>query len=157
MQLTLRLNVWRRISDALFKIIEAGELEPSLMTIFAGIAPIFLLRMNGTLDLAVDDYMLAKLTEHPIIAPLLMDANNLVGATSNVSSDDQLEEHFESIQTFPPLITLLKALIKHMGDEINLSVTHQHVGVQARITGEGLNDVLKTMCKYMSPGESLLS
>lgn len=129
MQFTLRLNVWRRISDALFKIIEAGELDPSLMTIFAGIAPVFLLRMKGTIDLTVDDYMINKLKEHPIIAPLLMDAKNLVDATSNVSSDDLLEEHFDSIQTFPPLIKLLKALIKHMGDEIDLSVTHQHVGV----------------------------
>lgn len=126
------------------------------MTIFAGIAPVFLLRMKGTLDLTVDEYMLSKLKEHPIIAPLLMDAKNLVDATSNVSSDDLLEEHFDSIQSsFPPLIKLVKALITHMGDEIDVSVTHQHVGLQARITGEGLSDILKTMCKYLPPGDMI--
>lgn len=55
--LDLRLNVWKKIADVLLKVIESGDLDQALLPIFGGLAPAFLLRINGQLDIEVDDYM----------------------------------------------------------------------------------------------------
>ena len=96
-----------------------------MLPLFGGLSPVFLLRLNAKLDLTVDEAMIAKLEENPLIQPLLMDAATLVGATSHVSSDDELEEHLASLAMIhPPADQLLKALIKHISDEVGISITH---------------------------------
>lgn len=78
----LKLNVWKKIADVLMKLIESGDVDPSLMPIFGCLAPAFLLKLNGNLDIEIDDYMKEKITTNPMVEPLLMDANTLVSATS---------------------------------------------------------------------------
>jgi hypothetical protein len=70
--LGVRVNVWRKISDVLFKIIDAGEVDSSMLPYFGGIAPALMLRINGNLNVTVDDIMLQKLAEHPLMAPLMI-------------------------------------------------------------------------------------
>lgn len=85
LSVNVRLNVWKKISDVLLKIVEQGEIDTSMLPIFGGLSPVFLLRLNAKLDLTVDEAMIAKLEENPLIQPLLMDAATLIGATSHVS------------------------------------------------------------------------
>ena len=70
--LGIRVNVWRKISDVLFNIVEAGEVDSSMLPFFGGIAPALMLRINGNLNITVDKPMMAKLEEHPLLAPLVM-------------------------------------------------------------------------------------
>jgi hypothetical protein len=56
--LSVRFNVWKRLSDVLLKMLESGEVDTSLMPILGGLAPTFLMRMSARLDLTVDDHML---------------------------------------------------------------------------------------------------
>jgi hypothetical protein len=86
-----KLHVWRSIADVILKMIESGDVDPSLYPIFGGIAPVFLLKLNAHLDLEVDDYMKEKIQSNPLIEPLLMDAGSLINATSGVSSDDDAD------------------------------------------------------------------
>jgi len=57
----IKLNVWKKIADVILKLLETGELPEALLPILGGIAPAFLLRLNGSLDLHVDDHMKAKI------------------------------------------------------------------------------------------------
>ena len=52
--LSLRVNLWRKISDVLLKIVESGEIDSSMLPYFGGIAPVLMLRVNGNLNLTVD-------------------------------------------------------------------------------------------------------
>ena len=122
--LSVRLNVWRKVSDVLLKIVEAGEIDSSMLPIFGGLAPVFLLKLNANLNLTVDDHMINKLGENPLVQPLMMDANTLIGATSNVSGDEELEEHLNNLAAPKAIAHLLQVLIEHMSDEIDLSITH---------------------------------
>jgi hypothetical protein len=72
LSLGVRINVWRKISDVLFKLVESGEVDSSLLPFFGGIAPALMLRINGNLNLNVDEEMMTKLSEHPLLAPLMM-------------------------------------------------------------------------------------
>lgn len=51
----IKMNVWKKIADALLKIVESGDMDPSLMALFGGIAPAFLLKVTGNLDIEIDD------------------------------------------------------------------------------------------------------
>lgn len=68
----IRVNVWRKISDVLFKIVEQGEVDSSMLPIFGGIAPALMLKINGNINLTVDEHMINKLSEHPLLGPLMM-------------------------------------------------------------------------------------
>lgn len=126
---SFRLNVWRKISDVFFKIIEEGEIDSKMLPIFGGIAPAFLLRIQGILNIGIDDHMMQKLQEHPLLQPLLMDAASLIAATSNVSSDEELPEHLNNLKVPSPAIALLlKDLAAHLDNEIDISLTHPSIG-----------------------------
>jgi hypothetical protein len=146
----VKFNVWKKIADVLIKLVESGDIDPALMPIFGGLAPAFLLRINGKLDIEIDDYMKQKITENPLVEPILMDANTLIGATSSITSDEDLEEHLNTLaQNNGAVGLVLRILIKHLGDEIEFSALTPHIGVKGRIHGEGLNLVAKTLAKYM--------
>lgn len=49
--------------------------------------------MNANLDFTIDQYMMTKIEENPLVQPLLMDAPTLVSATSKVSSEEELDDH----------------------------------------------------------------
>ena len=51
----VRLNVWRKISDVLIKVIEQGELEATVLPVFGILAPAFLLKVKGDLEIEVDE------------------------------------------------------------------------------------------------------
>lgn len=153
--LSVRLNVWRKMSDVIMKVIESSDFDASLLPIFGGIAPAFLLRLNAKLELTVDEAMVAKLSENPLIAPLLMDAGSLIGATSNVASDEEFDSHIENLKTIPPPIAkLMGILVAQMGDEVTLSASHPQLGMLLRLNGEGLALILKTFVKYLPRSSS---
>lgn len=121
-----------------------------MLPIFGGLAPAFLLRLTGRLDLTVDDHMMSKLQENPLIAPLLMDAFSLIGATSGVSSDEEFfEEHLPGLDAPEAIVHLLRVLVEHMGDEVALTVTHPQLGLQMRLVGKGMKEVAKSVAKYI--------
>ena len=82
-----------------------------------------------------------------MIEPILMDAATLISATSNVSSDDELEE-FLTNSVPAPIAAIAKTLIENLDDEINFVAVHPHFGLRGRLHGEGLNLVIKTLVKY---------
>jgi hypothetical protein len=41
--------------------------------------------------------MLDKLSEHPLMAPLIMNPQSLIGGTSNVSGDEEFSEHLKQL------------------------------------------------------------
>lgn len=127
-----------------------------MLPIFGGISPLFMLRLNAKVDLTVDERMISKLQENPLVQPLMMDAYTLISSTSNVSSeeDDELVKHLDGLAIPPAIAHLIKVLIEHMGDQVCLSVTHPQIGMQARIIGEGLNLIVKTVAKYLPNNNS---
>lgn len=152
--LSVRFNVWKRLSDVLIKMLENGDIDTSLAPILGGLAPTFLMRLAAKIDLTVDERMMSKIQENPIIQPLLMDADSLIGATSGVSSDEDFETHLANLDMPPAVGHLIGVLCEHMGDELNLSVTHPHLGLQARLSAKsGLKLVVKTIAKYLSAKE----
>jgi hypothetical protein len=151
--LGVRLNVWKKISDVLLHIVEAGEVDSSMLPFFGGIAPAFLLRISGHLDLNIDEHMMSKLQEHPLLQPLLMSALSLIDATSNCSSDEDLNEHLNNLDAPPALGKLLKILIEHMADEVEGTITHPQMGVHLRVCGKGLRLVVRNIVKYMDAKE----
>ncbi len=92
-----RLNVWKKCSDVLMKLMEGGELPEQILPILGGVSPAFLIKVNGNLDIEIDDYMKKKITENPLVEPILMDANTLVQSASNVheEGDEAFEEHLK--------------------------------------------------------------
>ena len=135
-------------------MLESGDIDASLMPILGGLAPTFLMRLSAKLDLTVDDHMLSKIQENPLIQPLLMDADSLIGATSAISSDEEFTQHLDRLEMPPAVGHLLAVLCENMGDELNLSVTHPQIGVQARLSAKsGLKLVLKSIAKYIPAKE----
>jgi hypothetical protein len=57
----VKFHVWKKVADVLLKLVESGDIDPALMPIFGGLAPAFLLRINGNLDIEIDDYMKQKI------------------------------------------------------------------------------------------------
>ena len=55
--LDIKLNVWKKIADVLLKLIESGEIDSQLMPIIGGLAPAFLLKVNGNLNIEIDENM----------------------------------------------------------------------------------------------------
>jgi hypothetical protein len=78
-----------------------------------------------------------------------MDAGSLIAATSNVSSDDELPEHLDNLKIPPAVGLLFKDLAAHLGNEIDISLTHPSAGAQVRIIGNGLNLVVRNLAKYL--------
>lgn len=145
-----RLNVWKRFSDVIMRLIESGAVEGGMLPLLGGLAPAFLLKVNAKLDLTIDEHMQNTLRDHPLVQPILMNGHMLVGATSSCE-DDSDEALTDGLPLPIPLKKLVKALLQHMGDEITISATHPQLGVLVRISGEELSLVLRTVLKYL-PG-----
>jgi hypothetical protein len=59
----------------------------------------------------------------------------------------------DNLKIPPALGLLLKDLAAHLGNEIDVSVTHPSAGAQIRIIGKGLNLVVKNLAKYLEANE----
>lgn len=57
----VRMNLWKKLADVILKLVESGEMDANLLPILGGIAPAFLLKVNGNLDITVDEYMKNKI------------------------------------------------------------------------------------------------
>jgi len=137
------LNVWRKLSDLLMRIVGNVEVDASLLPILGVLGPLFLLRVNGKLDLTIDDYMKNKIQENPLVEPVLLDAATLISSTSGQTFEND-EELFKHIQeNVPaPFGDVAALLSKHLGDTVEVEFIDKYVGVKGRITGEGLNLIL---------------
>jgi hypothetical protein len=130
-------------------LVESGDVDPSLYPIFGGIAPIFLLKLNASLNLEVDEFMKEKIQTNPLVEPLLMDAASLINATSAVNSDEESEyEEFLNNNVPPPFAAIIRALNEHLGDEIDFQVVTHNVGIVGRVQGKGLPLLFKNGTKY---------
>jgi len=145
----VKLNLWKKLSDLLMRIVGNGEVDAGLLPIFGGLAPLFMLQVGGALDITIDEQMRQKISENPLVEPVLLDASSLITATSGKSFEND-EEYFKFVQErFPePFGDVAVLLAKHLGDEINFEILDQQIGLKGRITGEGLNLILRNGLKY---------
>lgn len=111
-----------------------------------GIAPAFLLKFKGSLEIDVDESMQEKLFSNPMIEPLLMDALTLIHSVGGCSSDEELDDHLNGL-LMKPFDDIVKLLIEHLGNEIIFSVVQPRIGVAGRISGNGLGLLLKNIAK----------
>ena len=93
---SVRINAWRKISDILLKVIESEKIPIKNLPIIGGISPLFILRVNGHLDFTIDDTTISELENNPLIAPLLMDAESLIAATSEVDEPENIFDYINS-------------------------------------------------------------
>lgn len=147
----IRLNLWRKLSDLLMRIVGNAEVDAHLMPILGGIAPLLLLKVNGNLDIEIDEVMKSKISENPLVEPVLLDASSLITTTSGQSFESE-EENLKWIEeTLPAPFNGVAALFaRHLGDEIEFNVLDEFVGLKGRISGEGLNLILRNGLKYYS-------
>lgn len=143
-----KINLWKRLADVVLKVIESGEIDTSSLPFLAGLAPAFLLKINANLDLEVDDQMKTKITENPLMEPVLVDAGSLIAMTSNVSSDEELDQYLDGVAMPKGIVSLIKFLIKYLGDEITVQVLGKHIGARLRINGDGLNLLVRNAAKF---------
>lgn len=83
------------------------------------------------------------------MAPLIMNLQQLISETSNVSADEEFPQHMQGI---PDDTTRLfwEELIDGIQDEVNISIITPEIGLQGRVVGKGLGLVLKNVLKYFS-------
>lgn len=149
-QVSVKVNMWKKLADVMMKLVEAGELDSSLLPLLGGIAPAALLKVKGTLDIEVDDHMKNMITTNPLVEPLLMDASTLISSVSGVSDDDEIEAFIDNeLRLPPPPKKIIKFLIQHLGDEIDFVVCHPQFGVKGRIDGKGLATGIKNAIKFL--------
>jgi len=147
--LDIKLNVWKKLADLLMRIVGNCEVDAALLPILGGVAPLFLLQIGGNLDIKIDDYMRTKISENPLVEPVLLDASTLITSTSGKSfeNDEEFFAHLE--ETIPPPFTGIATLFsQHLGDEVNFTVLDEYVGLKGRVTGEGLQLILRNGLKY---------
>ena len=149
-EIEVRVSLWKKIADLMLKLLESGELPPFIMPILGGVSPLALLKINGHLDIVVDDYMKEKIKSNPMVEPLMMDAATLITAASQVHSDEdeEFEEHVREKIGEPFIFEMVNFMVKHLGDEVEVSVAHKYAGVKKRITAEGLGLLLKAILKF---------
>ena len=58
-------------------------------------ATALMLRVNGNLNFTLDQEMLEKLSELPLMAPLTMNLQQLISKTSNVSGEEKFQQHMK--------------------------------------------------------------
>jgi len=138
--LEIRLNLWKKLADVLLKLIESGDIDPSLLPILGGVSPLFLLRLNGNIDLTIDEYMTNKITENPLVEPILLDGNTLVQSMFGLDLLNE-EEYLSWVagNVPAPFDSIAKMLTKYLGNEVEVQVGSDLGGVKINLEGEGIN------------------
>ena len=85
----INLNLWKKLSDLIMRIVGNCEVDASIIPILAGVSPLFLLQLGGSLDITVDEEMQNKIKEHPMVEPALMDAETLITSLSGKSYENE--------------------------------------------------------------------
>jgi hypothetical protein len=150
-QFNVKINVWKKLADVMMKIVEVGGISSSILPFVGCIGPAALLKVNGTLDIEVDEHMKKSIASNPMVEPLLTDINSMISTMTHCSHNDDMDSYIDNNLVFtPPQIKkVIKFFIAHMGDEIDFMVCHPHFGIKGLIAGKGLSDVLKTSIKFM--------
>ena len=145
----VKLNVWKKLSDLLMRIVGNCEVDASLLPILGGIAPLFMLEVGAELNIKIDDKMKQKISENPLVEPVLLDASTLITSTSGNSFEND-EEFFKNLNEVLPAPANEIAILfsQHLGDEVVFEVLDEYVGLKGRIAGEGLNLILRNGLKY---------
>jgi len=145
-----KVNVWKKLSDLLMRIVGNVEVDASLLPILGGIAPALLMEINGNLDFIIDEKMKAKILENPLVEPALMPAPMLISAVSGKDYETEEEQWKDVSEKLPmPFSDLVILIAKHLGNEINFEVLDEYVGVKGRIEGEGLNKAVQNGLKFV--------
>lgn len=65
------------------------------MPILGGVAPAFMLKVNGKIEIEVDDELRETLATNPLLEPFMMPGAMLVNSASQVHSDEpeEFKEH----------------------------------------------------------------
>jgi hypothetical protein len=108
------------------------------------IAPALLLKINAHLDVEIDELMKQKIAENPLVEPVLLDAKTLLSTVSGEAfeNDEDLLKHLE--ENIPEPFNEIGALFaRHLGDDVELKIVDVFVGVKGRVSGEGLNQILR--------------
>jgi hypothetical protein len=147
--LDIRMNLWKKLSDLLMRIVGNCEVDASLLPILGGIAPLLMLEIGGNLDIKIDETMKQKISENPLVEPVLMDADTLITSVSGNSfeTDEEFYKHLAEVIP-PPFSDLATLMCQHLGDEVNFEVLDEYVGLKGRIGGEGLALILKNGLKF---------
>jgi hypothetical protein len=148
----VKLNLWKKVSDFILKLIENGNYETKILSILGGIAPAFLLRMNLSLDIGVDEFMKNKIRENPLVEPVLMDASSLISSVSGRSFENEDEfSTFVSESIPPPFNEVAAIFAKHLGDRVDFTVAGPYGAIKAHVDGEGLHLILQNGLKFFNP------
>mmetsp|Transcript_9067 Transcript_9067/g.6819 ORF Transcript_9067/g.6819 Transcript_9067/m.6819 type:complete len:146 (-) Transcript_9067:43-480(-) len=143
------MNVWKKLSDILTRVVGNCEVDAALLPILGGIAPLLLLQITGNLDLVIDENMKTKIAENPLIEPVLLAASDLITSVSGNSfeNDEELFTHIR--ETIPPPFSEVAVVFaKSLGDEVNFEILDEYVGIKGRIAGDGLNLILQNGLKF---------
>jgi len=129
--LEVRLNLWKKLADVVLKLVESGELDASLLPILGGVAPAFLLRVSGALDITIDEYMKKKISENPLVEPVFLDAKTLIDSVSGKSfeSEEEFQKWIEE-DVPAPFNDIAPLLSKFLGDEVNVFVGSEFGGIR---------------------------
>lgn len=95
--------------------------------------------------------MKTKISENPLVEPVLLDAGSLIDTMSGQTfeNDEQLFTFIE--ETLPePFNKIASAFSRHLGDTIEYTVLDEYIGLKGRISGEGLNLILRNGLKFYS-------
>mmetsp|Transcript_11045 Transcript_11045/g.11139 ORF Transcript_11045/g.11139 Transcript_11045/m.11139 type:complete len:158 (+) Transcript_11045:1135-1608(+) len=145
----LKVNIWKKLSDVLMRVVGNCEVDAQLLPILGGVAPLLLMQIGGNLDVTIDDNMKTKIAENPLIEPVLLGAGDLITSVSGNSfeNDEELFAHIK--ETIPPPFSDVAVIFaKSLGDEVNFEILDEFVGLKGRIQGEGLNLILQNGLKF---------
>ena len=150
LQVHMRVNAWKRLSGIITSMLSEGALPENLMPILGGVSPAFMLKVNGKLEIDIDDEMKEGLMTNPLLEPFMMPGSILVNSASKVHSDEEEEfkEHFEQ-SVPPPIQPIATFMMQHIGDELNVFVGQDLLGLQGRVTAEGMGSLVKTVLKFI--------
>jgi len=152
--LTLRLNVWKKLSQ-IFKSLFENEMFAGPLQQILGVAvpPGLLIRINASIDLGIDDEVVKNLQSNPFLKPFQVDASSLIGAISNMPDDDALQAKIqtdiESGAAPLPIATFVRALMEDLGSEVELSVVNKLAGARIRVNSKGLDLAFKSFFKVL--------
>jgi hypothetical protein len=63
----VKLNLWEKVADVLLKVADPEQYGGSMAMMMTSLAPIFLISVNGSLDLEVDEEMKQKIAENQLV------------------------------------------------------------------------------------------
>ena len=143
----IKLKVWRRVNEELFKMINEPKIEEILkdVPLFKDNLPPFFLKVEenqGTLEIKVTEQVTQKLLQE-----LPEDAPQLIKTSSTVKSSKDIPKHLTSLGIPEWMVVMFKDVMNNLDDEIEISVCHPQMALKVKINGQGLHLILKNLAK----------